>query len=73
MQAAKLNVPKTKYVFHWIELNIGGAAHAKAKLNSQLVAVERDTALERTRMGKISAGYVQEAGPIVMAKEETKQ
>jgi hypothetical protein len=55
----------------WV--NIGGAAHASAKLNNQFVAVESETALERTRMGKISAGYVQDAGPIVMAKEETKQ
>ena len=46
----------------------GGTAHASAKLKSQLAEVESETALARTFIGKISAGYVQETGPIVIAK-----
>lgn len=93
MNAAKLNVPKMKYVLYAIVDRPGGTAHASAKLNSlqcapdsaaaisslsrrpahQFIAVETDTALARTRMGKISAGYVQDTGPIVMAKLQTKR
>ena len=73
MNAAKLNVPKMKYVLYAMEDRPGGTAHASAKLKSQLAAVETATAFARTRMGKISAGYVQETGPIVTAKEQTKR
>src|SRR5882762_5441343 len=68
MNAAKLNVPKMKYVLYAIDERPGGTAHASAKLNTQFVAVATDTAFPRTRIGNISAGYVHETGPMVMAK-----
>jgi hypothetical protein len=37
MKAAKLKVPKMKYVFHAIELKPGGTAKAKAVLNAQFL------------------------------------
>jgi len=73
MAAAKLNAAKMKYVFHAMCDRAGGTAHASAKLNAQLVAVASETALPRTRMGKISAGYVHETGPIVTANEQTNR
>lgn len=36
----------------------GGTAHARAVLNAQFDAVEREMALDRTRVGKISAGLI---------------
>ena len=39
----------------------------------QFVAADNATAFARTRIGKISAAYVQDTGPIVMAKEQTKR
>lgn len=47
MHAAKLNVPKMKYVFQAMVARPGGTAHASAVLNIQLVAVASDTALPR--------------------------
>jgi hypothetical protein len=40
---------------------------------NQLEAVARDTALARILLGKISAGYVHETGPQVVAKVATKR
>jgi len=73
MAVAKLNAAKMKYVFHAICDRAGGTAHASAKLNTQLVAGESETALPRTRMGKISAGYIHETGPTMTANEETNR
>ena len=47
---------------------LGGTAQASPKLNNQFDAVDKEIALARTRMGKISAGYVHETGPMVIAK-----
>lgn len=40
---------------------------------NQLEAVASDTALARILLGKISAGYVQDVGPQVVAKVATKR
>ncbi len=51
----------------------GGTANARAVLKNQLVEVASDTALARTFEGKISAGYVHETGPQVVAKVATNR
>ena len=71
--AAKLNVPKMKYVFHAMLLRPGGTANASAVLNAQFVAVARETAFPRVLREYSSAGYVHETGPMVMAKLQTKK
>lgn len=47
MHAAKLNVPKMKYVFQAMVDKPGGTAQASAVLKAQLVAVAKETALPR--------------------------
>ena len=42
-----------------MELSAGGTAQARAVLKAQLDAVEIEMALERTRVGKISAGLME--------------
>lgn len=51
----------------------GGTAKASTQFHAQFDAVARDTALARIWDGKISAGYVQEVGPQVVAKLATKR
>jgi len=57
-----------KYVLYAMVERLGGTAHASPKLNNQFDAVDKEIALARTRIGKISAGYVHETGPMVIAK-----
>lgn len=73
MNPAKLNAANTKYVLYAMFERPGGTAHASAKLKAQFAAVESEIAFARTFMGKISAGYVHETGPMVMANELTKR
>lgn len=62
-----------KYVLYAIVDSPGGTAQASAKLNSQHELVLTLTAFARTLIGKISAGYVQLTGPIVIANEHTNK
>ena len=61
------------YIFQLIVLRRGGTAKAKTQFQAQLEAVERDTAMARTLLGKTSAGIVQETGPQEIAKVATKR
>ena len=53
-------------------LHKGGTAKASTAFQNQVVAVVRETALARTRLGKISAVYVHDVGPHVVANVATK-
>ncbi len=51
----------------------GGTAKASTQFQNQFEAVAKDTAFARILVGKISDGYVQEVGPHVVAKVQTKR
>jgi len=56
-----------------LNLRRGGTAKASTMLQNQFVAVESETALALILLGKISAGYVQDVGPHVVAKVATNK
>lgn len=58
MRARPLNVPKIMYIFQLMFQSSGGTPKARMQFQSQLEAVERETAFARTLAGKISEGYV---------------
>lgn len=73
MHAAPLNAVKIMYIFQLIAHNSGGTAKARIMFQNQFAAVARETALARTLLGKISAGYAHDVGPQVVANVATKR
>lgn len=60
-----------RYVLYGLNERTCGTTHASTKLNSQFAVAGGEMAFARTFIGEISAVYVHETWPMVMANEQT--
>lgn len=61
------------HIFQLMFQRSGGTAKARTQFQNQFEAVARETALALIFVGNISEGYVQDVGPQVVAKLQTKR